>query len=356
MKTQKAELQLENGMIFSGTSFGHAASVSGEIVFNTGMTGYPESLTDPSYKGEILTLTYPLIGNYGVPAFEKERALNEDFESANIQIKALIISEISEDYSHWKSVQSLAEWLKRENIPAISGIDTRALTQVLRENGTMLGKIIINDEDVDYLDPNKINLVSQVSIPQKEIHGHGDKRIALLDCGCKYSIIRNFIDRGFEVLRLPWDADLKQEEFDALFISNGPGDPEQVKTTIDSVRWAIEQNIPTMGICLGHQIMGLAAGAKTYKLKYGHRSQNQPVMDLLTKRCYITSQNHGYAVDDTTLPEGWQPWFKNLNDNTSEGLIHESGIFKSVQFHPEAEPGPTDTLFIFDRFIDLISK
>lgn len=356
MKTKKAELRLENGMVFSGFSFGYEASVSGEIVFNTGMTGYTESLTDPSYKGEILTLTYPLIGNYGVPEFKKERALNEDFESAAIQIKALIVSEISEDYSHWKSGQSLAEWLKGEKIPAITGIDTRALTQILREKGTMLGKIIINDEDVEYEDPNKVNLVETVSIDNKETHGKGDKRIALFDCGCKYSIIRNFTDRGFEVLRLPWDADLKNETFDALFISNGPGDPKQAKTTIESVRWAMEQKIPTMGICLGHQIMSLAAGANTYKLKYGHRSQNQPVMDLITKKCYITSQNHGYAVDDTTLPEGWQPWFRNLNDNTNEGIIHESGLFKSVQFHPEAEPGPVDTQFIFDRFIDLISK
>jgi len=356
MKTQKAELHLENGMVFSGFSFGYEQSVSGEIVFNTGMTGYPESLTDPSYKGEILALTYPLIGNYGVPEFEKERTLQEDFESDKIHIRALIVSEISEDYSHWKSVQSLSEWLKREKIPAISGIDTRTLTQVLRETGTMLGKIIVNNGDVEYYDPNIVNLVSTVSINKHEVHGEGDKTIALLDCGCKFSIIRNFTDRGFRVLRLPWDADLKELEFDALFISNGPGDPEQAKATIESVRWAMEQKIPTMGICLGHQIMALAAGAKTYKLKYGHRSQNQPVMDLLTKRCYITSQNHGYAVDDTNLPKGWKPWFRNLNDNTSEGLIHESGLFKSVQFHPEAEPGPVDTVFIFDRFIDLISK
>ena len=221
MKTQKAELHLENGMVFSGFSFGYEQSVSGEIVFNTGMTGYPESLTDPSYKGEILTLTYPLIGNYGVPEFEKERALNKDFESDNIHIRALIVSEISEDYSHWKSVQSLSDWLKREKVPAISGIDTRALTQVLRETGTMLGKIIINDEEVEYYDPNKINLVSEVSIFKPKIHGKGAKRIALLDCGCKFSIIRNFTERGFEVIRLPWDADLKELEFDALFISNG---------------------------------------------------------------------------------------------------------------------------------------
>jgi len=339
MKTKKAELQLENGMVFRGISFGYEASVSGEIVFNTGMTGYPESLTDPSYKGEILTLTYPLIGNYGVPEFKAERILSEDFESDNIQIKALIVSEISEDYSHWKSGQSLSEWLQREKIPAISGIDTRTLTQVLREKGTMLGKIIIDDKDVTWENPNVLNLVSEVSIDKKEIHGKGHKRIALFDCGCKYSIIRNFVDRGFEVLRLPWNAKLLDENFDALFISNGPGDPKQSTATINSVKWAISQNIPTMGICLGHQIMALAAGADTYKLKYGHRSQNQPVMDMVTKQCYITSQNHGYAVDDSNLPEGWQPWFKNLNDNTNEGLVHESGLFKSVQFHPEAEPG-----------------
>ncbi len=353
MKTQIAELHLENGMIFKGISFGYTASVAGEVVFNTGMTGYPESLTDPSYRGEILTLTYPLIGNYGVPEFNKEEKISEDFESGAIQIKALIVAENAKEYSHWKSTQSLSNWLISEKIPAISGIDTRLLTQILREKGTMLGKIIIND-NIDYYNPNSCNLVEEVSIDSKEIYGSDDKRIALIDCGCKSSIITNFVDRGFEVLRLPWDADLKNEEFDALFISNGPGDPKMAEKTIESVRWAIENKIPTMGICLGHQIMALAAGANTYKLKYGHRSQNQPVMDLRTKRCYVTSQNHGFAVDDENLPEGWQPWFRNLNDGTSEGLIHESGLFKSVQFHPEAEPGPVDTTFIFDRFVDLI--
>ncbi len=353
MKTQRAKLILENKMSFNGFSFGQKKSTAGEVVFNTGMTGYPESFTDPSYYGQILTMTYPLIGNYGVPDFSKRNEPDSDFESQKIQIKGLIVSENATNYSHWKATQSLSEWLSEQNIPAICNIDTRSLTKVLRENGTMSGKIVI-EEDINFFDPNNQNLMNDVSIKKPEIYGQGKKRIALFDCGCKSSIIKNFTRRNIEVLRLPWNSDITKKNFDAVFISNGPGNPKMCQETIKSAKYCLDNNIPTMGICLGHQILSLAAGADTYKLKYGHRSQNQPVMDIRSKRCFITSQNHGFAVDADNLPDGWSPWYINLNDHTNEGIIHESGRFMSVQFHPEATPGPVDTVFIFDRFIDLI--
>jgi len=350
------QLKLENDMIFRGKSFGSEKSIAGEVVFNTGMVGYPETLTDPSYYGQILVLTYPLVGNYGVPAFDCDKnEILRDFESSGIKISGLIVSEYSEQYSHWNARQSLAEWLKSEEIPAITGIDTRKLTQILREKGTMLGKIF-TEEEPEFYDPNKYNLPAYVSVEEEIIHGQGKHRIALLDCGCKNSIISNFTSRNIEVLRLPWNANLKDKDFDALFISNGPGDPKMCHETIKSTQWALENDIPVLGICLGHQIIALAAGADTYKLPYGHRSQNQPIIDPRTKRCFITSQNHGYAVKRETLPPGWKEWFVNLNDETNEGIRHESGKFLSTQFHPEAEPGPTDTQFIFDKFVEVITN
>ena len=350
------QIKLENGMTFQGESFGSNQDIAGEVVFNTGMVGYPETMTDPSYYGQILVLTYPLIGNYGVPEFKpKAQELLRDFESSSIKISGLIVSEYSEEYSHWNGKQSLAEWLKAEEIPAITGIDTRSLTQTLREKGTMLGKLY-SEVEPDFYDPNKYNLPAEVSVDDEITYGEGKHRIALLDCGCKNSIISNFTKRGVEVLRLPWNADITDKDFDALFISNGPGDPKMCKETIESTKWAMENEIPVAGICLGHQIIALAAGADTYKLKYGNRSQNQPIIDPRTKNCYITSQNHGYAVKRDTLPEGWEEWFVNLNDETNEGIRHESGKFLSTQFHPEAEPGPTDTQFIFDKFVELITN
>lgn len=344
-------------MTFQGQSFGSVRDIAGEVVFNTGMVGYPETMTDPSYYGQILVLTYPLIGNYGVPEFKdpEKKELLENFESSNIQISGLIVSEYSEKYSHWNGKQSLAEWLKKEDVPAITGIDTRTLTQILREKGTMLGKIYSSDEP-DFYDPNQYNLPAEISLQEDVIYGEGKHRIALLDCGCKNSIISNLTKRGVEVMRLPLDADITNKDFDALFISNGPGDPKLCQETIKSTKWAIDNDIPVGGICLGHQIIALAVGADTYKLKYGHRSQNQPVLEPRTKQCYITSQNHGYAVKSDTLPEGWEEWFVNLNDETNEGIRHESGKFLSTQFHPEAEPGPTDTEFIFDKFVEVLTQ
>ncbi|MDD5764697.1 MAG: glutamine-hydrolyzing carbamoyl-phosphate synthase small subunit [Candidatus Marinimicrobia bacterium] len=353
MPYKLARLILEDGNVFQGFSFGFPASSAGEVVFNTGMTGYPETLTDPSYFGEILTLTYPLAGNYGAPNSAHPDFPNPDFESDRIQVRGLIVADYSESFSHWHSRQSLADWLIAQKIPAITGIDTRALTQFLRNKGTMLGKIVI-DDDPDFYDPNRHNLVSEVSRKKIEILGNGSKRIALIDCGAKRSIISNLIKRGFEVLALPWNADISAYDFNGILISNGPGDPTMCAETIRSAKFAFDHNIPTFGICLGHQILALAAGAKTFKLKFGHRGQNQPVIDHLTGRCYITSQNHGYAVEKDTLPHDWQAWFSNLNDHTNEGMIHHSGRFLSVQFHPEAVPGPVDTQFLFDRFLELV--
>lgn len=350
------KLILEDGSEFRGFSFGFEKSVSGEVVFNTAMTGYPESLTDPSYKGQILVLTYPLIGNYGVPANSLEHNLMKHFESDQLHIKGLIVSDYSVEYSHWNADMSLGNWLISHQIPGIYGIDTRQLTKILREKGTMLGKIIFENQDIEFYDPSKDNLVAQVSINRKETYGNGKYRIILIDCGVKYNIIRDLLQRDTTVIRVPWDYDFHNEDYDGLFITNGPGDPKQCITTIDHLKRALEKDIPIMGICLGNQLMALASGADTYKMKYGHRSHNQPVLQAQTNKAYITSQNHGYAIDNETLQEGWEPYFINLNDNTNEGMKHVSKPFFSTQFHPEASGGPTDTEFLFDAFIELIEK
>jgi len=358
-RKSKSKLVLQDGSIFEGFGFGSNKSVSGEVVFNTGMVGYPETLTDPSYRGQVLVLTYPLIGNYGVPADEIENDLLKFFESDDIHIRGLIISDLSSDHSHWNAAKSLDGWLKERDIPAIYGIDTRQLTKKLREHGVMLGKVVVeedSEERVEQDDPNEKNLVAEVSIKEKKVYGTGSLRIVVVDCGVKNNIIRCFLKRDVTVIRVPWDYDFNEEEYDALFISNGPGDPTHCVATIENVKKAMKTGKPVFGICLGNQILGLAAGASTFKLKYGHRSQNQPCYEVGTKRCYITSQNHGYALDDSKLPKDWEIWFKNLNDETNEGIRHKTKPFFSVQFHPEAAPGPTDTEFLFDRFVSLIKK
>jgi len=349
-----AKLILEDGSTFQGYSFGAKRVVTGEVVFNTGMVGYPESLTDPSYRGQILVLTYPLIGNYGVPDDEKEDDISKHFESDKIQVQGLIVADYSETYSHWNAKKSLSEWLSEHNVPGIYGIDTRELTKKLRERGTMLGKIVYDNEDIEFEDPNKRNLVAEVSLKEPIVYKKGKKKIILIDCGAKNSIIRAFLRRNITVIRCPWDYDFLTEKVDGIVISNGPGDPKMCQPTIDNVRRALERNVPILGICLGSQILALAAGANTYKLKYGHRSHNQPCIEVGTKRCYITPQNHGYAVDSDTLPEDWREWFYNNNDKTNEGVIHISKPFFGVQFHPEASPGPDDTGFLFDMFIRAI--
>jgi carbamoyl-phosphate synthase small subunit len=350
-----AKLVLEDGSVFYGESFGASCSIAGEVVFNTGMVGYPEAFTDPSYKGQILVLTYPLIGNYGVPGSERdELGLLKNFESEKMQISGLVIADYSKEYSHFTAEKSLADWLKESNVPAIFGIDTRALTKKLREKGVMLGKIVIS-EDIGFEDPNTRNLVAEVSAEERKVYNeNGNKKIILIDCGVKNHIIRCLVRRAACVIRVPWDYDFTGEKFDGLFISNGPGDPKMCKETIRNISAVMARGIPVFGICLGNQLLALAAGGDTYKLKYGHRSQNQPCTDLKTGRCYITTQNHGFAVDVEKMPLGWEEWFRNENDGTNEGLRHKEKPFMSCQFHPEATPGPVDTEFLFDKFMEMM--
>jgi len=347
----KAKLILKDGTVFEGTLFGKHKSIAGEVVFNTGMVGYPETLTDPSYKGQILVMTYPLVGNYGIPPMNNDDDIPENFESGKIQIQALVVSEESESYSHWNAIESLDKWLNRFDVPGLCGIDTRRLTKILREHGTMLGKIETGKEKVKYYDPDVENLISQVTFPKAKEYGEGKKRILLIDCGCKKSILSNLLARKVRVLRVPYDYDVTKEDYDGVVLSNGPGNPVVYQQLVKSAKVLIQRHVPTMGICMGHQILSLAAGAKTYKLKYGHRSQNQPVKEVGSNKCYVTSQNHSFAVDTKTLPRGWQPWFENLNDYSNEGMKHEKLPFRSVQFHPEAAPGPVDSSFIFDEFL-----
>ncbi len=347
---RKATLILDDGTRFCGHSFGAFRNIGGEVVFNTAMTGYPESLTDPSYAGQILVLTYPLIGNYGVPA-------NDLWESTQIYAEALIVSDYSEAFSHWNGKESLGDWLKREQRPAITGIDTRALTRLLRERGVMMGRIEIEGVgntplNLDYGDINYVETVSCQDIIRYN-EGAG-KRVVIVDCGVKANIIRCLMKRGVEIIRVPWDYDFNSLDFDGLLISNGPGNPDNCQVTVIHIQRAMQNNKPVFGICMGNQLLAKASGATVYKLKYGHRSHNQPVRMVGTERCFITSQNHGYAVDSTTLNEEWLPLFENMNDGSNEGIRHRYKPWFSVQFHPEAAAGPTDTEFLFDEFIKLL--
>ncbi len=356
----KAELILEDGYRCEGTPFGAPVSHAGEVVFNTGMVGYPESMTDPSYAGQILVLTYPLVGNYGVSeattSAEIADTLSRSFESTRIHIRALVVSRLSPTFSHWTAVEGLSKWMEREGIPGLSGVDTRALTKRLRSKGCMLGKLVVNDVDVPWYDPNERNVVADVSVSEPHAFpAAGDKKVILVDLGCKDHIVRSLVRRGINVLKVPWNYDWTQEEADGVFLSNGPGDPKKCRETIEILRRGLALDIPIFGICLGHQMMALAAGADTYKLKFGHRGQNQPCIEVGSKRCYITSQNHGYAVDESSLPADWRPWFFNANDGTNEGIRHVERSFASVQFHPEARPGPSDTDHLFDSFTEMLT-
>ncbi len=343
------KLLLKDGTKVEGKSFGASVDATGEVVFGTGMVGYVESLTDPSFAGQILVCTYPLVGNYGVPDARF-------FESNKIQVAGLVVSEYSEHYSHSGAVKSLGAWLKESGVPAITGVDTRALTKRLREQGVMLGQIVESGAGGKFVDPNKENLVAKVSPTEKHEYGNGPIRIIAVDCGMKENIIRNLVRPETTVIRVPWNYDFSNEKYDALLLGNGPGDPTQCTETIENIKKALKTGKPILGICLGNQLLALAVGARTKKLKYGHRSQNQPCIETKTGRCYITSQNHGYAVDAKTLPPGWEEWFTNANDGSNEGIRHKTKPWRSVQFHPEATPGPTDTTWIFEEFLKSLKK
>lgn len=352
-----ARLVLEDGTAFDGRSFGHPHPVAGEVVFNTGMVGYPETMTDPSYAGQLVALTYPLVGNYGVPRDREEFGISRVYESDRIQVSALIVADYATRYSHWDAAGSLGQWCRAQGVPAITGIDTRALTQHLRERGSMLGVLEVDGNTAPPYDPNKENLVAGVSVDEPVLYeGDRDTRVVLVDTGAKTNIVHCLLRRGVGVLRVPWDYDLKDERYDGVMLSNGPGDPAMVDATVDTVRTILNNNTPLFGICMGNQLLARAIGAKTYKLPYGHRGQNQPVVECGTNRCFVTSQNHGYAVDQATLPEDWRPWFENLNDGTNEGVRHAWKPFRSVQFHPEAAPGPVDTAFLFDEFVRMLAR
>lgn len=339
-------LVLKDGSVFEGISFGANKPIAGEVVFSTGMVGYPESLTDPSFTGQILILTYPIVGNYGVPA-------KIFWESESIKASGLIVSNYIDTPSHHQSKMTLAGWLKSENISALEISDTRYLTQKIREKGTILGKIVFKS-DIPFHDPNKENLVANMSSKKITEEGRGEKTIVLIDCGAKENIKRQLLSRGIKVITIPWNSDPFKEKlkFDALVISNGPGDPKMADSTIKTIKKMLALEKPILGICLGHQLLALAAGGDTTKLKFGHRSQNQPCILEGSKRCYITSQNHGFTV--SKIPSGFKPWFTNANDGTNEGIINENYPFMSVQFHPEAAPGPTDTDWIFDYFLESV--
>lgn len=356
---RKVTLVLQDGTKFHGESFGYEKPVAGEVVFNTAMMGYPESLTDPSYAGQLMTLTYPLVGNYGVPPFTVEdNGIATFMESDKIYASAIIVADYSEKYCHWNAVESLADWLKREQVPGITGIDTRELTKVLREHGVMMGKIIFDDdpENVPEANYEGVNFVAQVSCKEVIRYNEGaEKKVVLVDCGVKNNIIRCLINRGCEVIRVPWNYDYTDMEFDGLFLGNGPGDPDMCEEAVAILRKHLSQTSkPVCGICMGNQLLSKAAGATIYKLKYGHRSHNQPVREVGTNRCFITSQNHGYAVDSKTLGKDWKELFVNMNDGSNEGITHVSKPWFTCQFHPEACSGPVDTEFIFDRFVDML--
>ena len=353
--TQTVKLILEDGTSIEGESFGAFTSAAGEVVFSTAMTGYPENLTDPSFAGQILVLTTPMVGNYGVPGEDLYESISKIFESDKVHIAGLVVTYYSEEHSHWNAAKSLGDWLKEYNIPGICGVDTRMLTKKLREKGAMLGKIVAED-DVPFHDPNLDNLVAQVSPAGIQHYGSGQHKIVLVDCGTKTNIIRCFLERDVELIRVPWDYDFTTLDYDGLFLSNGPGDPQPCDYAIEATRTLIDTGIPTFGICLGHQILALASGAKTFKMKFGHHGANHPVKDLDTGRVSITSQNHGFAVDEASLPANLRATHVSLFDGTVQGLARTDRPAFCLQGHPEASPGPHDISYLFERFVALMEQ
>lgn len=361
-------LLLEDGSIFYGRAFGADVDSIGEVVFNTGMVGYLESMTDPSYAGQILAFTYPLIGNYGVPSYSDrdEYGLPRFFESDSIKVKGIVVQEACQVPSHWASKRTLSKWMESEGVPGIEGVDTRALVAKLRDAGVMMGIIATGAESREKERIAELlaraesysaqNLVRGVSVSKPVVHGSAEQKVVLLDCGTKYGIVRNFLKRGFQVVRLPYSSsysDVMKYDPAGVVVCNGPGDPQILTETARCVGSLVDSEVPVMGICLGEQVLGMSQGAETFKLKYGHRGQNKPCIDLSTGRGYVTSQNHGYALTEKSLKgSNLRPWFMNADDRTVEGVLHTSKPCMAVQFHPEATPGPYDTIFVFDRFVD----
>ena len=359
-------LLLEDGSIFYGRAIGAEVDSVGEVVFNTGMVGYLESMTDPSYAGQILAFTYPLIGNYGVPHYSDRDVygLPRFFESDSVKVKGIVVQEACKEPSHWASKRTLSKWMESEGVPGIEGVDTRALVTKLREAGVMMGTIAVGAESRDKERIAELlaraesyssqNFVKGVSVPKPVVHGDSDQRVVILDCGTKYGIVRNLLQRGFQVVRLPYNASYSTVmKYDpaGVVVCNGPGDPKILTETARCVGSLVDSEVPVLGICLGEQVLGMSQGAETFKLKYGHRGQNKPCLDLTTGRGYVTSQNHGYALTEQSLKSSnLRPWFVNADDRTVEGVLHVSRPCMAVQFHPEATPGPYDTVFVFDRF------
>ena len=366
------KLVFDDGTILDGMGFGYSAAVFGEIVFNTGMVGYPETLTDPSYSGQILTLTYPLVGNYGVPdpSIKDKDGISKFFESDKIQVRGLVVHELSLTASHWNLTMTLDEWMHNEKIPGISGIDTRELTKKLRTGGVMMAALVVSDTEID-VEEIKKQLASSpnynsekfmdiVSTKHEEVYGSNEKSVVVIDTGVKNAILRNLRNLGYKVIKLPWNTSIEKVlsyNPKGVVISNGPGDPQNCPDTIDTAKKLIEKNIPTLGICLGAQIIGLAGNTETYKLKYGHRGQNKPCVNLENNQIYVTSQNHGYGIDPDSLKDSeFNLWFKNADDKTVEGIKHKTKNCIAVQFHPEAAPGPYDCKFVFEELGHLMGE
>jgi carbamoyl-phosphate synthase small subunit len=366
------KLIFDDGTVLEGMGFGYSTTVFGEIVFNTGMVGYPETLTDPSYSGQILTLTYPLVGNYGVPdpSIKDKDGISKFFESGKIQVRGLVVHELSLNASHWNLSMTLDEWMYNEKIPGISGIDTRSLTKKLRDGGVMMAALVVSDEEIDVEEVKKQlesapkydseKFMDDVSTKHEEVYGSEEKTVVVIDTGAKNAILRNLRNLGYKVIKLPWNTSFEKiQSYNprGVVISNGPGDPQNCPDTIHTAKKLIENNIPTLGICLGAQIIGIAGNTETYKLKYGHRGQNKPCINLDNNQIFVTSQNHGYGIDPNSLNDSeFNLWFKNADDKTVEGIKHKTQNCIAVQFHPEAAPGPYDCKFVFEELNNLMGE
>ena len=361
-KLPEAKLVLEDGTEYHGHSFGSSRNTSGELIFNTTMVGYCEALTDPTFAGQVLTLTWPLVGNSGVPPQTEDRGVRQFFESSRIWPRGLVVSEYSPHYSHWNAVRPLADWLQEENVPAITGIDTRAIAKRIRDKGTMLGRIEVTGVKWDTpeektFDPRKRNMIAEVSCKETiEYEPNAELRatVLLIDCGVKNSVIRNLTNRGAKVIRVPWNHDISGMKYDGVVISNGPGDPAFAGETVENIKRAIAMDKPVFGICIGNLLLGQAVGAKMVRLPFGHHSSNQPVKLCGADRTYVTPQNHNFTIDPKSLSSDWEPWFENLNDGTCAGIRHKTKPFMAVQFHPEHCGGPKDSENLYDKFFEMV--